>query len=335
MSGRMRLSAAALAAALAAASITAVATTGTAHAVVRPALGQNIKVNQVAYAPGAAKQATVISNSGSPLAWSLLDGSDQVVASGTTTVFGADSPSGDSVHKIDFSSYTGTGTNYVLTVNNESSHPFDIGTAAWKKLPYDALAFFYHQRSGIAITSQYAGGGQYARAAGHLNVSPNQGDNNVPCRSDCGYRLDVRGGWYDAGDHGKYVINGGMSAWQLVNAYERARNIPGADTGAFADGTMSIPERGNGVPDILDEARWEIDFLLKMQVPDGRPLAGMAHHKIHDAELDRAAAAARPRPPGPGAVAAQHRRHPEPGRRGRPVRPGVGVHRLRRSPPAA
>ena len=46
----------------------------------------------------------------------------------------------------------------MLTVSNESSHPFDIGTAAWKKLPYDALAFFYHQRSGIAITSQYAGG---------------------------------------------------------------------------------------------------------------------------------------------------------------------------------
>src|SRR5690242_14372867 len=98
-SGRIRLSAAALAVALAAASITAVVTTGTANAVVRPALGQNIKVNQVAYAPGAAKQATVISNSGSPLAWNLLDGSDQVVASGTTTVFGADSLSGDSVHK--------------------------------------------------------------------------------------------------------------------------------------------------------------------------------------------------------------------------------------------
>jgi len=38
------------------------------------------------------------------------------------------------------------------------------------------------------------------------------------------------------------------------------------------------------VPDILDEARWEVEFLLRMQVPDGKPLAGMAHHKIHDRE---------------------------------------------------
>ncbi|CAM5558414.1 hypothetical protein SALBM217S_09390 [Streptomyces griseoloalbus] len=36
------------------------------------------------------------------------------------------------------------------------------------------------------------------------------------------------------------------------------------------------------MPDLLDEARWELEFLLKMQVPDGEPLAGMAHHKIHD-----------------------------------------------------
>ncbi|MBO4275183.1 glycoside hydrolase family 9 protein, partial [Microbispora triticiradicis] len=270
-----------LALAVGAASFAVVTATSPVHAVTRPPLGQNIKVNQVAYAPGAAKQATVVNSSTSPLTWSLLDGSDQVVATGTTTVFGQDAPSGDTVHKIDFSSYTGTGTNFVLTVGNESSRPFDIGADAWKKLPYDALAFFYHQRSGIAINGQYVGG-QYARPAGHLNVSPNQGDDNVPCRTSCGYTLDVRGGWYDAGDHGKYVVNGGMSAWQLVNVYERAKYVSGADPAAFGDGTMAIPERGNGVPDILDEARWEIDFMLKMQVPDGRPLAGMAHAKIHD-----------------------------------------------------
>src|SRR5690606_14567934 len=50
------------------------------------------------------------------------------------------------------------------------------------------------------------------------------------------------------------------------------------------DGPLNIPESGNGVPDLLDEARWEIEFLLKMQVPEGEPLAGMAHHKIHDHE---------------------------------------------------
>ncbi len=46
---------------------------------------------------------------------------------------------------------------------------------------------------------------------------------------------------------------------------------------------MNIPENNNGVPDLLVEAGWELDFLLKMQVPEGQSLAGMAHHKIHDA----------------------------------------------------
>ena len=123
----------------------------------------------------------------------------------------------------------------------------------------------------------YAGGAQWTRPAGHLS------DKSVPCApsADCSYTLDVAGGWYDAGDHGKYVVNGGISAWTLLNLYERAIHI-GKSGAALADGTMNIPEQHNTLPDLLDEARWEVEFLLKMQVPDGQPKAGMVHHKIHD-----------------------------------------------------
>ena len=50
----------------------------------------------------------------------------------------------------------------------------------------------------------YAGGKQWTRPAGHLSVPPNQGDKDVPCLKDsgCDYKLDVTGGWYDAGDQG-------------------------------------------------------------------------------------------------------------------------------------
>ena len=93
----------------------------------------------------------------------------------------------------------------------------------------------------------------------------------------------MRGGWYDAGDHGKYVVNGGIATYQLLNTFERTKTAATAAGGAaLGDGTLRVPERGNGVPDILDEARWELEFLLRMQVPAGKPLAGMAHHKIHD-----------------------------------------------------
>ncbi|MDQ0375549.1 glycoside hydrolase family 9 protein [Cellulomonas humilata] len=243
--------------------------------------GSPVKVNQVAYVPGVAKVATLVSTSTSPVAWTLRNAAGTVVASGQSTVKGADALSGDSTHLIDFSTFDTPGSGYVLSAANSSSYPFDISADPVKRLRYDSLAFFYHQRTGIAIEAQYVGS-TYARAAGHLGISPNQGDTSVPCRQSCGYNLDVRGGWYDAGDHGKYVVNGGIATWQLQNAYERTLYVAGADKTALGDGTMAIPERANGAPDILDEARWEVEFLLRMQVPAGRTDAGMVHHKIHD-----------------------------------------------------
>ncbi|CAM3357625.1 glycoside hydrolase family 9 protein [Kibdelosporangium persicum] len=238
---------------------------------------KKVQVDQVAYVPGLPKHATLVSDTTTAQTWSLKNSAGTTVATGQTTPKGVDTLSGDPVHLIDFSSYDTAGTGYTLTVGAESSFPFDISADAMKKLRYDSLAFFYHQRSGVEIQAQYVGA-TYARPAGHVNVAPNQGDNNVPCRSDlnCGYTLDVRGGWYDAGDHGKYVVNGGISAWQVLNTYERAKLI--GDAAALGDGKLSIPEQANGVPDVLDEARWEVEFLLKMQAPDG-----MVHHKIHDA----------------------------------------------------
>ena len=240
-----------------------------------------LRVNQVGYVPGLAKRASYATGSTTPLTWTLRDRAGASVATGQTVPKGNDPAAGENVHVIDFSSYDRPGTGYTLAVGADVSHPFDISATAMTALRYDSLAFFYHQRSGTPIEARYVGE-EYARPAGHVNVPPNRGDDNVPCKAglDCGYTLDVRGGWYDAGDHGKYVVNGGISAWQLQNSYERATLL--GDDEALGDGTLRIPENANGVPDVLDEARWEVEFLLSMQVPDGRPLAGMAHHKIHD-----------------------------------------------------
>jgi endoglucanase len=243
--------------------------------------GPAVKVNQVAYAPGLPKQATVVSQSSSPLPWTLRDASGSTVASGQTTVRGADALSGDSVHVLDFSSFDTVGTGYVLSAAGANSSPFDISTEPLEELRYDALACFYHRRSGTPIESRYVGG-EYDRPAGHANVAPNQGDDNVPCRVSCGYTSDVTGGWYDAGDHGKYGVDTGIAAWQLVNEYERTLHVDGADQAALGDGTLAIPENDNGVPDILDEARWGVEFLMSMQVPEGRADAGMVRHKVSD-----------------------------------------------------
>jgi endoglucanase len=257
-----------------------------------------VRANQTGYLTRAPKHATVAVDVTTPLPWTLYDEGDNPVASGTTTVFGPDAASGERLQLLDFTDVRRPGSGYTLEVYGERSFPFAIGDDVYTRLKYDALAYFYQSRSGIPITMPFAGADQWTRAAGHLSVPPNQGDLAVPCfdRVDtlgtpwtgCDYTLDATKGWYDAGDHGKYVVNGGIAVWTLLDEYERAKYEAPLDRWAFRDGRLNIPENANGVPDILDEARFELEFLLSMQVPpdgkvEGQSLGGMVHHKLHDA----------------------------------------------------
>ncbi len=234
-----------------------------------------VRVNQLGYLPGAKKVASVVNSNQQPLAWSLIR-EGKTVAEGKTEVFGKDADSGDHLHLVDFTSFKETGAGYTLKVGDDESPVFAIKNDIYSSLKKDALHYFYHNRSGIEIAMPYAVEEKWARPAGHL------GDKSIPCAPDagCKYKLDVSKGWYDAGDHGKYVVNGGISVWTVMNQYERFKLQGGVD--AFGDGKLNIPEGGNKVPDILDEARWEMEFMLGMQVPAGQPHAGMAHHKMHD-----------------------------------------------------
>ncbi|MGW1610608.1 glycoside hydrolase family 9 protein [Streptomyces sp. NPDC002285] len=249
--------------------------------VYEPDTGPRVRVNQVAYLPAGPKNATLVTAATGKLPWQLKNASGTVVAHGWTLPRGTDASSAQNVHSIDFGAHRKQGEGFTLVADGETSRPFGIGTAAYERLRLDAVKYYYTQRSGIAIRDDLRPG--YARPAGHVDIAPNQGDGNVPCRPGvCDYRLDVTGGWYDAGDHGKYVVNGGISVWELLSTYERERLARTGEPKKLGDGTLAIPESGNKVPDILDEVRWELEFLLKMQVPAGQPLAGMAHHKIHD-----------------------------------------------------
>jgi endoglucanase len=258
-----------------------------------PDTGSRVRVNQLGYLPFGPKAATLVSSAELPIDWRLLAESGEVIERGRSRPHGVDATSGLTVHVIRFDRVHQSGRSFRLEAEGELSHPFDIDADIYQSLRSDAFLFFYAQRSGIAIEGALLGD-EYARAAGHIGVAPNQGDVAVPCmpaaRSQtaygepwtCDYRLDVSGGWYDAGDHGKYVVNGGIATAQLLSTYERSRHARGASRRALGDSSLAIPEQGNGVPDVLDEARWELEFLLRMQVPSGAPMAGMVHHKIHD-----------------------------------------------------
>ncbi|GAA3849873.1 glycoside hydrolase family 9 protein [Streptomyces sedi] len=258
-------------------------TGGAEPPVYEPDTGSPVRVNQVGYLTEGPKQGTLVTESTEALPWSLADDSGTEVATGTTTPLGVDPSSEENVHAFDFGEFTTPGEGYTVTVGEETSEPFAIGDDLYSTLRTDALAYFYHNRSGIEIDAELVGE-EYARPAGHVGEAPNQGDDGVTCWQDaCDYTLDAAGGWYDAGDHGKYVVNGGISVAQLLSSYERTLTTEGADGEPLGDGALAVPEQGNGVPDILDEARWQLEFLLSMRVPEGEEQAGLAHHKLHDA----------------------------------------------------
>ena len=248
-----------------------------------------ILLNQLGYYPGTAKEATLVSDSTSPVKWELKDSSGTVVKTGTTQPKGNDEDSGDSVHLIDFSDYKTKGKGYTLVAGSAESHPFDIGTDIYDNMMYDSLKYFYHCRSGVPIEPKYTvpkvgeNNIKWARPAGHNpDIVPTSIYNSGSWAYNHYHELDITGGWYDSGDYSKYVVNGGISVWTMQNQYERTLHIGGSSSVPYADGTMNIPESGNKYPDILDEARIHMEVMLKMQIPSGMPLAGMVHHKTHN-----------------------------------------------------
>ncbi len=240
-----------------------------------------VLTNQVGYFKNMAKKATLLSTDTKPVKFDVKDASGKSVYSGESEVFGFDKDSEDTVHILDFSDLLDAGTYTIECENGAVSRAFSVGVGeTYSAMLYDSLNYFYQNRSGIAIESKYITSGdkeKLARAAGHSS-------DIATIEQTWGYTgssgtQDVTGGWYDAGDHGKYVVNGGISLWLMQNEYERAVKMGTEDV--YADGTMNIPENNNGYPDLLDEARYEMEWMLKMIVKDG-DCKGMAYHKVHD-----------------------------------------------------
>lgn len=159
--------------------------------------------------------------------------------------------SGEKVLKADFTELETKGRYYIAVDAEgiENSVNFTIGNDAYDSMIVDLLRFFYFQRQGD-LDAQYAG--IFARN----DATP--GDYQASFRTNSEKTINVSKGWYDAGDLGKYVNVGSIAVSDLLWTYERFPE-------QFFDGQSNIPESGNGIPDILDEARWEIEWILKMQ----------------------------------------------------------------------
>ncbi|QNU67297.1 glycoside hydrolase family 9 protein [Ruminiclostridium herbifermentans] len=238
-----------------------------------------IRVNQEGYFPTLNKIATLVSDSTTPVSWNLVNSAGKIVASGSSKVKGLDTSSGDNVHIIDFSSYMTVGSGYKLISGEFESLPFDISNELYSDLKYDAIKYFYHNRSGINIQMPYADKSELSRSA----INPKDVVSLDPRNSNTdNYTLDITGGWNDDEGNGKCVVNSSIATWTLMNKYEQALYNGNVEVSPYADITMNIPESGNGIPDILDEARYNLQAMLKMQVPAGKSLSGMVHHKVSD-----------------------------------------------------
>ncbi|GHT51071.1 hypothetical protein FACS189440_19580 [Bacteroidia bacterium] len=176
-----------------------------------------------------------------------------------------DTDSGDQIWWFDFSSVSVPGKYYILDVaNNVKSYPFHIGENVYNDVLKHAVRMFFYQRAGCEKLARFAGEG-WADGASHVGPLQDKNCRLYNKKSDMATERDLHGGWYDAGDYNKYT-NWACNyiEWMMLSYLENPE--------IWTD-DYNIPESGNGIPDLLDEAKWGMDWLLRMQEQDGSVLS--------------------------------------------------------------
>lgn len=236
-----------------------------------------LKIDQFGYLPDAIKIAVIADPQqgfnateayipGNTMQLRRSDG-DEVVFSGSPAAWNngaTDAVSGDKAWWFDFSSVSIPGEYYLFDpANNTRSEPFRIAGDVYEEVLKTALHTFFYQRCGVAKPASYAGTKWADELACHVGANQDE-----QCRlygnATPATERDLSGGWHDAGDYNKYVNFALNPVLDLARCYLEHPGVFGDDT--------DLPESGNGVPDLLDELKWELDWLLKMQQPDGSVL---------------------------------------------------------------
>ncbi len=226
-----------------------------------------IKVDQVGYLPNAPKLAMVVPDPQipqPPATFSIRRVKDDSVAfTGELTRPVQDRDSGDAVQIADFSKLTESGRFYIDIAGVGQSWKFTIAPNVFNRIYYLAMRAYYGQRCGTAVDlgPEFPGlkhGPCHLVGAYH----PSSGKEGPHVSSK---------GWHDAGDYGRYVVNSGISTGTLLWTWE----LFGDRVGKIG---LRLPESGNRLPDILNEIRWNLDWMLTMQDTDG----GVWHKQTSD-----------------------------------------------------
>ena len=166
----------------------------------------------------------------------------------------------ETVQQADFSSFKESGEFVVRVAGVGDSYPFVIADEVLRDVHAAALKSFYLNRSGMAIDAEY--GGIHARALGHADTKVKVHASAASKARPEGTIISAPKGWYDAGDYGKYIVNSGISTYTLLASFQHFKEF-------YQDLDLVIPESSNEVPDIIDEIKWNLDWMESMQDVDG------------------------------------------------------------------
>ena len=215
-----------------------------------------VRWNQQGYAPVQRKEVIVMSArdlTGEP--WALSQGGDTVLDGRIiSSAIGANDHSPFSFHyRINLTGVSGLGE-YTLKVPDAADALIRVRARPYAALASLPLRHLRMQRSGTD-TVLWRRASHRGDAKARVSVPAGDPDNGAWAPTDPARYIDVSGGWYDAGDHLKFTLTTAYTVYHLLLAYEIAPDIFGREFST------------TGLPDLLDEAKYGLDYLVKL-MPD-------------------------------------------------------------------
>ncbi len=238
-----------------------------------PANGEaNIRLNQIGFYPYAPKIAVILK--GSSKVFYIQTGDKKTVFTGTLKKSVKPDFAGDTTLIADFTDFHGQGKYMIYVPGTGYSWPFEIKKSVLREVAAGSIKAYYFMRASTPLDEKYAG--KWHRAEGHPDTSVLIHPSAATDKRPAGTLISSPKGWYDAGDYNKYVVNGGISTSTLLSLYE--------DFPVYMSKVkLNIPETGDGVPDVLSEALWNLRWMLTMQDPND----GGVYHKLTNAVFDK------------------------------------------------
>jgi endoglucanase len=231
------------------------------------------RMNQLGFYPTAPKIAILAGNPTSDRFYLLQANTRDTVYSATMGKPMESLYASGTTRRADFSKWQKPGI-YILYVKGAGeSQPLTISNSAQHAVALSSLKAFYYQRVSMPLEEKYAG--RWARAAGHPDTAVLIHASAASPQRPAGTVINSTGGWYDAGDYNKYIVNSGITMGTLLSAYE--------DFSKYFDTLKTnIPESSDRVPDVLNEILYNLRWMLTMQDPND----GGVYNKCTNANFD-------------------------------------------------